>query len=49
MLFGDKNILIEQPESNGWVAMIIPSSPNDPHGLFSSENYRMKQYNRQFG
>lgn len=49
LLFGDKNILIEQPESNGWVAMIIPSSPNDPHGLFSSENYRMKQYNRQFG
>ena len=49
LLSGNKNILIEQPESNGWVALIIPSSHHDTNGLLSSENYRMKQCKRQWG
>ena len=49
LLSGDKNILIEQSENNGWVAQIIPSYPHDPHGLLSAELYRLRQYNRQFG
>ena len=49
LLSDDKNIVIEQPESNGWIALIIPTCTDGRDGLLTSEQYRMKQYNRQFG
>jgi glycine cleavage system H protein len=49
LVSGDKNVIVEQPESTGWVAIIIPSSPLSRQGLLNSEQYRIKQYLRQFG
>jgi glycine cleavage system H protein len=39
---GNQNLLLEQPENNGWFALIVPSSPYDRNGLLMSEQYRMK-------
>jgi len=38
----NQNLLLEQPENNGWFALIAPASPYDRKGLFMSEQYRMK-------
>ena len=39
---GNQNLLLEQPENNGWFALIVPASPYDRTGLLMSEQYRMK-------
>ena len=49
LLPGDNSIVVEQPESKGWIAEIFPSSPYNHNGLLDYEDYRMKQYKRQFG
>lgn len=43
---GDHDILLNQPEDNGWFALIAPASPYDRQGLLISEQYRMKQFKR---
>jgi glycine cleavage system H protein len=39
-LSGDnRNILIQQPEQAGWVAIIFPASPDEREGLLLHEQY----------
>ena len=37
------DILLQQPEQNGWVALIVPSSPYDRYGLLMPEQYKMNK------
>ena len=41
ILSGDKNIVLQEPETAGFIALIVPSSPYDRDGLMISEKYRM--------
>lgn len=42
LLLGDnKNILVQEPENGGWVALIVPSLPYDRTGLIISKHYQM--------
>jgi glycine cleavage system H lipoate-binding protein len=41
ILFGNKNIVLQEPENSGYIALIVPSSPYDRQGLTISEKYRM--------
>lgn len=36
---GSKDILLQQPESNGWIALIVPDKPNERQGLMLQEQY----------
>ncbi len=45
LLTGDKNILVERPESIGWIAMIIPSQPYERKGLLLPKNYQVARKN----
>jgi glycine cleavage system H protein len=38
-----KDVLLQQPENNGWIALVVPSRLNDKTGLLSSEEYRVCQ------
>ena len=40
LLAGNYTLLAEQPENNGWVALIIPSEPKERSHLLSPEQYR---------
>ncbi|TWI83799.1 glycine cleavage system H protein [Lacibacter cauensis] len=40
LLAGNYTLLAEQPEHNGWVALIIPSEPKERSHLLSPEQYR---------
>lgn len=42
LLAGNHRLLLEQPENNGWVALIVPSKPDERNGLMQAEQY--KQY-----
>jgi glycine cleavage system H protein len=42
VLTGDREIVLQQPENNGWIALVIPASPYDRKGLMISEQYRMR-------
>lgn len=35
------NLLLTQPENNGWVALIVPSQPYERKGLLQPEQYRI--------
>lgn len=37
---GDYSILAEQPEHNGWIALIIPAEPKERQHLLSPEEYK---------
>lgn len=39
LLSGDENILLRQPEDNGWIALIVPSQFNEGLGLLSPAEY----------
>lgn len=32
---GSKNLLLQQPESDGWIALIVPDKPNERQGLMT--------------
>jgi glycine cleavage system H lipoate-binding protein len=49
MLAGNYNLLLEQPLSNGWMAMIVPAMPNNMIGLLTQDQYHLKQRRRQWG
>ncbi len=49
MLAGNYNLLLEQPLSNGWMAIIVPASPDNKIGLISQDQYHLKQRRRQWG
>jgi len=40
LLAGNHQLLLEQPENNGWVALIVPSQPYERSGLMPPEQYR---------
>ena len=40
-LAANKNILIEQSEGNGWIALIIPSMPYERKGLLLPKEYQL--------
>ena len=41
ILSGNENIVLQEPETAGYIALIVPSSPYDRNGLMISEKYRM--------
>lgn len=45
LLGGDYQLLIDQPENNGWLALIVPSKPYERAGLMQPEQY--KQFARK--
>jgi glycine cleavage system H protein len=40
LLGGNHQILIDQPENKGWVALIVPSKPYARDGLMQPDQYR---------
>lgn len=48
LLEGNHQLLIEQPENKGWLALIVPSKPYERTGLLQPEQYRqfVKQNSR---
>ena len=43
LLTEGKDILLQQPENNGWIALVVPSRLNDTSGLLSAEDYKIWQ------
>lgn len=41
LLSGDRKILLEQPEYNGWVALIVPDKIQERTGLMTPEQYTL--------
>jgi glycine cleavage system H protein len=41
MLLSNNNLLLEQPEDNGWIAFIVPAQPYERKGLLLPQQYRM--------
>ncbi len=41
LLSGNRNILLQYPENNGWIAKIIPQKPFERRGLLISRQYQM--------
>lgn len=41
ILSGNENIILQEPETTGYIALIVPSSPYDRDGLIIFEKYRM--------
>lgn len=47
LLTGNYSMLAEQPEHNGWIALIIPAEPKERTDLISPQQYQMsKSYRR---
>jgi glycine cleavage system H protein len=40
LLTEERDVLLQQPEQNGWIALIVPSSLVDKTGLLSPEEYK---------
>ena len=38
---GGQNLLLDQPEQNGWVALIVPNQPYERKGLMQPEQYKL--------
>jgi glycine cleavage system H protein len=43
LLTDNKNLLIQQPENNGWIALAVPGQLNNKRGLLSPEEYSLLQ------
>jgi glycine cleavage system H protein len=41
LITGDKSILLQQPEDNGWIALIVPAQYKESTGLQSPEDYKL--------
>jgi glycine cleavage system H protein len=41
LLTEERDVLLQQPENNGWVALVVPSCLNEKTGLLSSEEYKI--------
>lgn len=44
LLTEEKNVLLQQPENNGWIALIVPCRLNDKTGLLSVEEYQLRDF-----
>ena len=40
LLTDEKGVLLQQPENNGWIALVVPSQLNNRTGLLSAERYK---------
>ena len=45
LLSGNENIILQEPETAGYIALIAPSSPYDREGLIISEKCQMSPKN----
>lgn len=43
LLTSEREVLLQQPENNGWIGLVVPSRLNDMTGLLSSEDYKKVQ------
>jgi glycine cleavage system H protein len=43
LLTEERDVLLRQPEDNGWIALVVPGRLNDRTGLLSSEDYKIGQ------
>jgi glycine cleavage system H protein len=41
ILFGNEKIVLQEPENSGYIALIVPSSPDDREGLMISSKYSL--------
>lgn len=41
LLTDEKSVLLQQPEDNGWIALIVPDMDKERTGLQSSEDYKL--------
>lgn len=50
LLTEEKDVLLQQPENNGWFALAVPCQLNDKTGLLSNEEYKVfrQQYKSRF-
>ena len=42
ILGGNHEMVLQQPEAGGWIALVVPVSPDDRKNLLISEQYRMR-------
>ena len=45
LVAGMTEILLQQPEDNGWIALIVPGKSKERTGLWPSEEYKIFQGN----
>jgi glycine cleavage system H protein len=43
LLTGEKNILLQQPENNGWIVLMVPDGTQERKELLSLEEYHLLQ------
>ena len=43
LLTEERNVLLQQPENNGWIALVAPCRLNDKTGLLSLDEYQLRQ------
>ena len=41
LLSGDQNVLLQNPENRGWIALIVPSQPYERKDLLLPKQYQM--------
>ncbi len=41
LIYGDDHLLLQQAESNGWIALIVPSQPDERKDLLLPKQYLM--------
>lgn len=46
LVSGDKEILLHEPETNGWVARILPAKPGERADLLRPEQYPFNNANK---
>ena len=46
LCYGNRNILLQQSESNAWIARIIPSDPGDTRELMLPRQYHTQGKDR---
>lgn len=44
LLTEEKNVLLQQPENNGWIVLMVPCRLNDKTGLLSMEEYQLRDF-----
>ena len=42
ILGGKEEMVLQQPETSGWIALVVPVSPDDRKDLLAGEQYRMR-------
>lgn len=40
LVTGNRELLLQQPENNGWIALIVPDKPYERQGLMLQDQYK---------